>query len=329
MTIKQEIRHIHQPVMNVARKDFTQLRKDLTVQQALEAIRGEELGEKIVYFYVVDENDVLVGVLPTRRLLGAQPDQRISDLMVTNVVTVPETATVLDVCELFVVYKFLAFPVVDDRHRITGIVDVGFFTEEVFDIAEKERVDELFETIGFHISQVKDATPVRAFRFRFPWLIATITGGSIAAVLAGFFEVTIARSIILAFFLTLVLGLGEGVATQSMTVTIQKLRHTEPTFAWYSRMFLYEFGTAFLLGAASGTIVGLIILLWDGAFLAAFSVGSSILLAICSACILGLSVPTLLHRFNLDPKISAGPVTLALADIFTLLFYFGVATLLL
>lgn len=329
MTVKQKIRHIHQQVVNVARKDFTRLRKNLTVQQALEAIRREELGEKIVYFYVVDENDVLVGVLPTRRLLGAQPDQRLFDLMVTNVVTLPETATVLDACELFVVYKFLAFPVVDDHHRITGIVDVGFFTDEVFDIAERERVDELFETIGFHISQVRDATPVRAFRFRFPWLIATIAGGSIAALLAGFFEMTIARSIILAFFLTLVLGLGESVATQSMTVTIQKLRHTDPTFAWYSRMFLYEFGTAFLLGAASGTIVGLIILLQNGTLLTAFSVGTSILLAICSACILGLSVPALLHRFDLDPKISSGPVTLAMADIFTLLFYFGVATLLL
>ena len=113
-------------------------------------------------------------------------------------------------------------------------------------------MDELFETIGFHISQVKDATPVRAFRFRFPWLIATITGGSIAAVLAGFFEVTIAKSIILAFFLTLVLGLGRGVATQSMAVTIQKLRHTEPTFAWYYRMFLYEFGTAFCWAPRAG-----------------------------------------------------------------------------
>ncbi len=327
--MKQEITHIHQPVSNVARKDFTRLRKDLTVHQALEAIRGEELGEKIVYFYVVDEQGVLVGVLPTRRLLGAQPDQSLSDLMVTNVVTVPETATVLDACELFVVYKFLAFPVVDDRHRITGIVDVGFFTDEVFDIAERERLDELFETIGFHISQVRDATPVRAFRFRFPWLIATIAGGSIAAMLAGSFELTIARSIILAFFLTLVLGLGESVAMQSMTVTIQKLRHLEPTFAWYSRTFLHELGTAFLLGTASGTIVGLIILLWDGAFLTAFSVGISILLAICSACILGLSVPALLHRLDLDPKISSGPVTLAMADIFTLLFYFGVAALLL
>lgn len=327
--MKPEIRHIHQQVVNVARKDFTRLGGNLTVQQALDAIRKEELGEKIVYFYVVDDQGVLVGVLPTRRLLGAHPDQKLSDLMVSNVVTIPETATVLDACELFVMHKFLAFPVVDERRRIVGIVDVGFFTDEVFDIAEREHLDELFSTIGFHVSQVRDATPLKAFRFRFPWLMATIIGGSAAALLAGVFETTIARSIILAFFLTLVLGLGESVATQSMAVTIQKLRHIRPTFAWYLRTFFHEIGTALLLGSASGILVGIVVLLWDGAVITALSIGTSILLAICFACFLGLSIPALLHRFDLDPKISSGPVTLALADIFTLLFYFGIAALLL
>lgn len=327
--MKDEIRHIHQKVENVARSDFTQLKENLTVQQALEAIRGEELGEKIVYFYVVSDEGALVGVLPTRRLLGARPEEKLTDIMVTNVVTIPRDATVLDACELFVMHKFLAFPVVDERKRIVGIVDVGFFTDEVFDIAEREHLDELFETIGFHVSQVRDATAVQAFRFRFPWLTATITGGTIAAILAGFFEATIARSLVLAFFLTLVLGLGESVATQSMAVTIQKLRHARPTLAWYARAFLHEIGTAVLLGGASGFVVGLIVLLWHGGILPALSVGVSILFAICFACFLGLSIPTVLHRFDLDPKISSGPLTLALADIFTLLSYFGIATLLL
>ncbi|MFY9399040.1 MAG: magnesium transporter [Desulfomonilia bacterium] len=327
--MKDQLRHVHQKVEDVARSDFTQLKENMTVQQALEAIRGEKLGEKIVYFYVVNDDGALVGVLPTRRLLGAQPEEKLTDIMVTNVVTIPREATVLDACELFVMHKFLAFPVVDDHRRIVGIVDVGFFTDEVFDIAEKEHLDELFETIGFQVSQVRDATAVKAFRFRFPWLTATISGGTVAAILAGLFEMTIARSLVLAFFLTLVLGLGESVATQSMAVTIQKLRHSQPTMAWYARNFFHEIGTAVLLGGASGTVVGLIVLLWHGGVLPAFSVGASILLAICFACFLGLSVPTILHRLNLDPKISSGPLTLALADIFTLLSYFGLATLLL
>src|SRR2546426_5148193 len=98
-------------------------------------------------------------------------------------------------------------------------------------------MDELFEAIGFHISQVRDASPVRAFRFRFPWLLATIGSGLLCAVLASAFELTLAKSIALAFFLTLVLALGESVSIQSMTLTIQALHTMRPTLRWYVGAF--------------------------------------------------------------------------------------------
>jgi len=84
-----------------------------------------------------------------------------------------------------------------------------------------------------------------------------------------------------------------------------------------------------LLGAGCGTVVGLIVWLWRGTGLAGFVIGASILLALCAACFFGLSVPTVLHALRLDPKIAAGPVTLAFTDIFTLLFYFSLAAWLL
>src|SRR5947208_3986613 len=127
--------HWHQPVMTVARKDFAALDQDLTVQQALEVIRQRGVGEKIVYFYVVGDGEQLCGVLPTRRLLTAGLDQRLSDIMVKRVVTIPHTATLLEACEAFVLHKFLAFPVVDEGRRILGTVDVSLLSEEVFDVA--------------------------------------------------------------------------------------------------------------------------------------------------------------------------------------------------
>src|SRR5947209_6897636 len=137
--------HLDQPVTDVARKDFTTLRQDLTVQQALDAIRHLGVGEKIVYFYVVDESERLKGVVPTRRLLTASLGKRMSEIMIERVVTIPTSATLLEACEAFVLHKFLAFPVVDENRRIMGVVDVGFFTQEVFDMAESERIDEVFE----------------------------------------------------------------------------------------------------------------------------------------------------------------------------------------
>jgi magnesium transporter len=327
MNAEQE--HWNQSVTAVARKDFAALNQDLTVQQALDAVRQRGVGEKIVYFYVVDGDGTLQGVLPTRRLLTGRLEERIADLMVKRVVTIPHTATLLEVCEAFVLHKFLAFPVVDEQKRLIGTVDVSLLSAEVFDAAEKEHVDELFEAIGFRISQVRDASPLKAFRFRFPWLLATIGSGTVCALLTSTYEVTLAKSIVLAFFLTMVLGLGESVSVQSLTVTIQALRAVQPTFGWYLKALRREAGAALLLGLGCGVVVAGVVWLWRGNPLAAASIGASIFLNLCAACFFGLSVPTALHALKLDPKIAAGPVTLAFTDIFALLFYFGLAAWLL
>lgn len=318
-----------QTVLEVARKDFIELRPEFTVREALNYIRSQQVGEKIVYFYVVGEDGRLVGVLPTRRLLAASPDQTISELMITRVVTIPQHATVLDACEFFIMHKFLAFPVVDEQRRMVGLVDVSIFTEEVFDYAKREKWDEVFETIGFHLEEVQNASPLRAFRFRFPWLAATIGSGVLCALLTSAYEMTLAKSLILAFFLTLVLGLGESVAIQSMTVAVQSLRAVKPSLKWYLSALRRESGTAVMLGGACGTVVGLIAWLWRGEGLSAIAIGGSIALALFWACFFGLSIPSLLHALKLDPKIAAGPMTLALADIFTILSYFSLAAYLL
>src|SRR5215471_11648039 len=151
--------HLQQSILEYVRKDFAALPSLLTVQEALDSIRQKGLGEKIIYFYVVDEQERLVGVLPTRRLLTAPLDTPLKDIMISRLVSIPATATVLDACELFVLHKYLAFPVVDDQRRPIGIVDVALFTGEVFDLAERSHIDDVFETIGFRVSQVRDASP--------------------------------------------------------------------------------------------------------------------------------------------------------------------------
>jgi magnesium transporter len=322
---KSVTEHLNELVLPFARKDFTTLAQNSTIEQALATIRGQGVGERVVYFYVVDEAGKLVGVVPTRRLLTAPLDQKLSAVMIKNVITIPHTATVLEACECFTLHKFFAFPVVDAERHVAGVVDVGLFTEEVFDVAEREQMDEVFETIGFRVSQVRDASPLRAFRFRFPWLLTTVVSGTFCAFLASAYELTLAKSIVLAFFLTMILGLGESVSIQSMTVTIQALRATKPTLAWYLAALRREAGTALLLGLGCGLLVAIIVCVWRGVGMPAVVIGSSIFLTLCASCLAGLTVPAALHAFKLDPKIAAGPLTLAFADVFTLLFYFNLA----
>jgi magnesium transporter len=324
--------HFNDRVTAHARKDLPLLQANMTVAEALETIRREGIGERIIYFYAVDDQKRLVGVLPTRRLLTASLDSILDTIMVRRVAAIPATASVLEACEFFVMYKFFAFPVIDADRRVVGMVDVTLFTEEMME-SEPEparavsRSDDLFEVLGFHLAQVREASPWRGFRYRFPWLLATVASGTLCAILAGFFEITLAHSIVIAFFLTMVLGLNESVSTQSMSLTIQALRSVGVTWRWFAQALRREFITASLLGFALGSIVAIIVWLWRGDRTAALVIGGSIALSLITACLFGLGVPSLLHRLKLDPKIAAGPITLGLADFFALVFYFTSAWL--
>jgi magnesium transporter len=258
-------------------------------------------------------------------------------VMVRRVVAVPARATVLDACEFFVLYKFLAFPVVDEERRVVGVIDANLFAQEILEAGESEDQyrapvpigPEFFEALGFRLEQIRGVSAWRAFRFRFPWLLVTVTGGTVSAILAGFFEATLAGSLIIAFFLTMVLGLNESVSIQSMSVTIHALRSVNVSWDWLASAFRRELATAMLLGVSCGLVVCIIAWIWRDDLRAAIVIGGSIALSLVTACGFGLAVPSLLHRFKLDPKIAAGPVTLVLADFVALVIYFTGARLVL
>src|SRR6476620_11515824 len=308
-------------IVDHARKDFPLLDANMSVAEALDRIRREGVGERVIYFFAIDSEKRLVGVLPTRRLLTAALETRLEEIMVRRVVAIPATATVLEACEFFVLYKFFAFPVVDERRRVVGVVDVSLFAEEMLEAGDREErahpvpafsSDDIFEALGVRLAQLRGASPWRAFRYRFPWLLATVGG-----------------SLVIAFFLTMVLGLNESVSTQSMTLTIQALRVSPLSRRWFLENLRRESVTASLLGGACGTVVGLIVWLWRHDLSGAAVVGCSIVLSLFTACLFGFSVPSLLHRLKLDPKIAAGPVTLAVTDFVALTFYFSLAWLVL
>jgi len=317
---------LQRPVGEFSSRDFPTLDVSLTIGEAIASVRAHGLRDKIIYFYVVDSEGRLEGVLPTRRLLTDPEETLVSEAMIQHVVAIPDHVTLELACEFFVLHKFLAFPIVDSERRIVGLLDVSVFTGEVLDLAERKQMDDLFQALGVRVAELQVASAWGGFRLRFPWLLTTIVGGTLCAVVVGTFAQTLETKIVLAFFLTLVLGLGESVSAQSVAVTLQAMHGANPTFAWLLRATKKEFATATLLGLSCGTLVGTIVGLWSGDARAAATVGTSILLAMVTACLLGVIIPAASRALHLDPKIAAGPLTLALADLCTLLFYFGLAT---
>jgi magnesium transporter len=317
---------LHEPILPLARPPLVVLSPDQTIAQAFERIRASADSSSIHYFYVVDEQNTLVGVMPTRTLLAADPAQLVRDVMITHVVAIPDWATVLIASEYFATRRLLAFPVVNDAGQLLGVVDVGLFTEEVIDLA-KRTYDDIFQLIGVHGTAQRSTW--LAFRDRFPWLLCNIAGGLLAAFIASRFEHLLQEFIVLSLFIPIVLALGESVSMQALTLSLQSL--TDGPVVWSRLMSALwkEFRTAVLLGTGCGGLVGFVVLIWRGQSLVAGSIFLAIALSMIVACMLGVTVPAVLRAAKADPDIAAGPVVLAAADVATLLFYFGLGSALL
>ena len=102
-----------------------------TVGDALAQIRREPPEGRIIYFYVLDAENRLQGVLPTRRLLLSPLETPVAEIMVRDVICVPQNATVLDACEFFIMHRLLAFPVTDEKRHILGVIDVELLHRRV------------------------------------------------------------------------------------------------------------------------------------------------------------------------------------------------------
>jgi len=307
------------------RTDFAQLHVHQTVGEALAATRTAPPSGRVIYFYVVDEQGRLEGVVPTRRLLLSPLDTPIAEIMVRKVVALTEEATVLDACEFFTLHRLLAFPVVDERRRMLGVVDIELYTTELADLESSSRADDLFQLIGVHLATARQSSAALAFRSRFPWLLANVAGGILAALLSGVFRAQLEKMLVLALFIPLVLALSESVSIQSVSLAIQLLRDQQPTLRAVFAKIRGEALTGLFLGGASAGLVGIVALLWLHQFGVVLILSGGILGGVTCAAAIGMALPNLLRYFEREPHVAAGPIALALADITTLLIYFGLA----
>ena len=313
------------PITRHMRTEFARLHSNQSIGDALSAIRTNPPTSRVTYFYVVDDEGRVQGVVPVRRLLLAPLDRRVEEIMVREVITLPKTATVLDACDFFILHRLLAFPVVDTDRRILGIVDVELYTDELNDLDRSQRHHDLFQLIGVHLTEARQSSSAVAFRSRFPWLLANVAGGILAAFLSGIFQAELEKAVALAIFIPVVLALSESVSIQSVSLAIQLLHGQRPTLQAILRNLRSEAMTGLFLGIASAAAVGCVAILWLGRVRAVAALLGGILGGVTCAAVIGMSIPNLLRFFQREPRVAAGPIALAATDIVTLLVYFSLA----
>jgi magnesium transporter len=312
------------PVTAHMRRDFTRLRGNQTVAEALEALRKDPPPERIIYFYVVDDAGKLEGIVPTRYLVLSPADRLIHDIMIRRIVSLPATATIRDACEFFALHRFLAFPVVDAQGKAIGVVDVDLYTSELGQLGDAEKRDDLFQALGVHAAGGEKSAST-AFRRRFPWLICNMVGGVACALLGSIFEAELRQVVALALFIPVVLNLAESVSSQSVSLTLHQLRGERASRSLLLRGLRSELVTGLFLGSACGVTLAVVALIWLGLPRVALCLMGGIGGGVAVSALLGLALPIALRMVSLDPKVAAGPIALAGADVLTLLLYFGLA----
>ncbi len=314
------------PVKEFAIPIHTMLRADQTIEEAIDSLRRRKIDEKFIYFYVVDEEGVLLGVVPTRALLLKDFKLKIGEVMTKSVTCLNESHTLQEAMELLSTHHLLALPVVDDHKRLKGAVDIQLYLEESIDMADARHSHDVFQILGLTLEEGKQKSPWKSYRIRMPWILCNMIGGVACAVISWIYEPVLAKVLLLAMFIPLILTLSESISMQSMTQSIHLVRH--PKIAWkrvFHRIFI-EGQMVLLLSGTCAVVIGLISLLWGGGLLASTTIAVTLLVSITVSATIGALIPLLLYAKQLDPKVASGPVVLMFADVITTTIYLSLGT---
>lgn len=297
-----------------------------TVKDVLE-ILAKGSWDSISLVYVLDEKDYLVGYVSIKKLIAAQEEKTMKEILEKIPVVVESSDDQEKVVYLAIEHDLKAVPVVDKNKNLLGIVPA----DHIIDILHKEHLEdflrfsgirskgeELFEIVGQRI--------LGLVGLRLPWLLVGLAGGVIATSVVSFFEFSLKKEIALAFFIPVIAYMGDAIGTQTETIFIRSLSLVRLNLAKY---VLKEFFTGLIIGFVCGVLAFFFTLFWLSSIKIAVIVGLSLLVSMAVASVLAIVIPLFLYKLGKDPAIGSGPFTTALQDIASLLIYFSIALIIL
>lgn len=317
--------------------NYVSLRPEMTAGEALAHIRREGRGkETLNVVYIVDKDGRLVEDLRLGSLVLADPATRVTEIADPGMVSLLDTTPAEEVLRLFEKYDHVALPVTDQDRRMLGIITV----DDVLDVAEDEATKDIQMMGGVEAldAPYKDVGLWAMARKRGGWLAVLFVGEMLTATAMGHFEQEIARAVVLALFVPLIISSGGNSGSQAASLIIRALALKELTLGDWFRVFRRELFSGITLGAGLGAIGFTRIVLWQRLglgdygphyFLVAVVVWLSLIGVVCFGTLSGSMLPFLLRRLGFDPATSSAPFVATLVDVTGLVIYFQVAALIL
>ncbi|HWV69803.1 magnesium transporter [Chitinophaga sp.] len=312
--------------------EYIAVREEWTVKEVLEYIRehGKD-SETIDVIYVIDEKGQLLDDFRIREFLLVSPDTVVHTLMDDRFVSLHANDDQEEAIQVFRMENRVALPVVDDLGVLLGIVTI----DDMLWIANEEHTEDIQKIGGTEAldEPYLDMPLLRLVKKRVGWLVVLFIGEMLTATAMGFFEDEIAKAVVLALFVPLIISSGGNSGSQASTLIIQAMALGEISVGDWWRVMRREIISGLLLGGVLGAIGFLRILLWNSLFhtygdhtvLIGATVGISLVGVVLWGTLSGSMLPLLLKKCGADPATSSAPFVATLVDVTGLLIYFTVA----
>lgn len=321
--IEQHLTYPPDSAGSVMTTEFFSLPGDLTAQDAIEQVR--RLGDKfesIFYLYVTDDQKHLLGVVPIRRLVVGGPDRPLKEIMISDPANIEVNADREQAAELIARFNLLAIPVVDESHRLLGIITV----DDVIDIIQEEATEDMYRIAGLSAKDRIFSPIQRSIWNRLPWMVVNLFTVFLSAYVIGLFEDSIDKVAALAIFMPIVAAMGGNAGTQTLTVVTRGIALGELKFSSAYQIVFKQVGIGLVIGAITGLLTTGIVILWRGNPYLGMILFAALIVNMGVAGLAGAAIPLLLRAIGQDPAMGGSIFTITLTDFFGFLTFLGLAT---
>ena len=309
--------------------DYISLRKNMTVAEALAYIKKEGMDRETVYTcYIKDEGRKLLGIVSLRTLVVSDSDVQVGDLMHEDIIYVNVLDDQEDVSDTFKKYGFLAIPVVDNEHRLVGIITV----DDILDVIDEETTEDFHKMAGMAVSteEYLDMSVWHHVKNRLPWLFVLMCSYVITGSIIANFQDGLSKIIVLVTYMPMLMGTGGNSGSQSATLVIRGLAVGDVDTGDVLGVLWKELRVSFLIGLVlSGLNFARIFWLDGQSTMVALTVCASMMLIVIAAKTIGSMLPIIAKKFGIDPALMASPMIASLTDMVSVVTYFALASLIL
>lgn len=299
-----------------------------TVKKAIQAVRraAKEHGAEHLYnVFVLDDNSVVVGMIPVSTLILLSPNRKIYKVMDPDIVTVNSSVDQEDVARVFKKHDAVSLPVVDNGGRLLGRITV----DDVVDVLQEEHDEDVARMIGSDADELESRSPSQVALMRLPWVLITLFIELLAGVVIHQFDATLSQIILLASFMPVISAISGNTGLQSAAIIVRGLATGHVDLKNWGAPIRRQVQTSLIIGASCGIVIAFVSGIWYGKALFGAVVGTSMFISINISGLVGTTVPMISKSLGFDPAITAGPFETAFQDVVGITIFLGMATSLL